>query len=55
MDNEKKASECLSASLTLLVELGILEKQVVMDTINVCGYEGLFQVLNDKFIEVKNR
>jgi hypothetical protein len=55
MENEKKASECLSASLTLLVELGALKKEVVTKCIAESGYTGIFQLLNDKFIEIKNR
>jgi flagellar biosynthesis regulator FlaF len=52
---DNKLKECLSASLTLLVMLGVLEKQDALKRIKENNYDGLFELLNDKYIEIKNR
>lgn len=45
-------SDCLSASLTLLVRSGVLEQEDVLSAINNGGYDAVYKLIEDKYKEI---
>ncbi|GIN10179.1 hypothetical protein J26TS2_00460 [Shouchella clausii] len=45
-------NDCLAASLTLLYYTGTIHHTEIKEAISTGGYEGLFDLLNDKFREM---
>lgn len=54
MDDVNTLIQCLSGSLTLLVKSGVLQEDNTNRVIQSQGYEGLFNLLNEKFFEYEN-
>jgi hypothetical protein len=55
MENTLLLANCLSGCLTILVKLNIIDEQQTLQIIDEKGYEGLFDFINDKFIEIKSK
>lgn len=52
---EQISSDCLAASLTILIKLGVLTQKDILKKLDDESYEGLFDLLNEKYKEIVNQ
>jgi hypothetical protein len=55
MDYCESMANCLTGCLTILIKLKVIDEKEALSVIHEKGYEGLFDFLDEKFLEIKNK